>query len=117
MNEHDLLREETLQLMREVDQDPSLSQRLISQKLNISLGKTNYLIKELAKKGIIKIVDFSRNPDKTGKLKYMLTQKGLEEKANLTYHFLKAREKEYKRLKEEYELVAHITNRRRIHEG
>lgn len=117
MNEHEPFNEETLQLMREIGQDSSLSQRLLSQRLNISLGKTNYLIKELAKKGIIKIASFSKNPDKAKKLKYMLTQKGLEEKANLTYHFLKAREKEYKRLKEEYEIVTHLTNNRRPNNG
>ncbi len=103
MNEHKVYKEETLHLIRNIEENPSSNQRLLSQKLNISLGKTNYLLKELAKKGIIKIVSFSKNPGKAKKLKYVLTQKGLEEKATLTFHFLKAKEKEYKRLKAEYE--------------
>lgn len=103
MNEHSIYKEEILHLIRNIEENPSSNQRLLSQKLNISLGKTNYLLKELAKKGIIKIVTFSRNPGKAKKLKYVLTQKGLEEKATLTFHFLKAKEKEYKRLKAEYE--------------
>ena len=103
MDEHDLLKEEALHLIREVDEDPSLNQRILSQRLNISLGKTNYLIKELAKKGIIEIVNFSTNPGKTKKLKYILTKKGMEQKINLTFHFLQKKENEYKRLKEEYE--------------
>ena len=102
MNEHNEFKEETLHLIREVEGDPSLNQRLLSQRLNISLGKTNYLLKELVKKGIIKLVSFSTNPEKAKKLKYVLTPKGLEEKINLTLHFLKAKEREYKRLKEEY---------------
>ncbi|MFA5147244.1 MAG: MarR family EPS-associated transcriptional regulator [Candidatus Omnitrophota bacterium] len=103
MNEHDTFNEETLYLIREIERDPSSSQRRLSNNLNISLGKTNYLIKELAKKGIVKIVSFSKSSGKVKKLQYVLTQKGLEEKVTLTYHFLKAREKEYKRLKEDYE--------------
>ncbi len=102
MNEHSF-KEETLHLIREVEENPALNQRLLSQRLNISLGKTNYLLKELVKKGIIKVINFSTNPEKARKLKYMLTQKGLEEKVSLTHHFLRAKEKEYIRLKEEYE--------------
>ncbi len=106
MDEHNLLKEETLHLMREVDENPSLNQRLLSQRLNISLGKTNYLLKELAKKGIIEIVNFSTNPGKAKKLKYILTKKGLEKKISLTFHFLKKKEKEFKKLKDEYEKYA-----------
>lgn len=102
MNEHNF-KEETLHLIREVEENPSLNQRFLSQRLNISLGKTNYLLKELVKKGIIKVASFTTNPGKARKLKYILTKKGLDEKINLTFHFLKAKEKEYKRLKDEYE--------------
>lgn len=105
MNEHSHLKEETLFLMREIGDDPSVNQRLLAKRLNISLGKTNYLIKELAKKGAIKIASFSKNPDKTKKLRYVLTHKGIEDKIELTFHFLKAKEKDYKRLKEEYEQI------------
>jgi Mn-dependent DtxR family transcriptional regulator len=78
MDEHNLFKEDALRLLREVEENPSSNQRLLSKRLNISLGKTNYMLKELAKKG-------------------------LEEKVNLTYHFLKAKEREYRRFKEEYE--------------
>ena len=105
MDEHQLFREEDLRLIKEVEEDPSANQRLLSRRLNISLGKTNYLLKELTKKGIIKAADFSRNPGKSSKMRYFLTQKGLQEKISLTFHFLKAKEKEYRRLKEEYEKV------------
>lgn len=103
MNEHNSPKEETLHLIREVEHNPALNQRLLSQKLNISLGKTNYLIKELVKKGVIKVVGFSTNPGKAKKIKYVLTPVGIEEKINLTCHFLKHKEREYRGLKEEYE--------------
>ncbi|MCK4463858.1 MAG: MarR family EPS-associated transcriptional regulator [Candidatus Omnitrophica bacterium] len=101
MNEHNIYKEETLQIVRELEKNSSLNQRLLSQKLNISLGKTNYLLKELVKKGMIKIVSFSQNPGKVKKVKYLLTKKGVQEKVNLTYHFLKVKQREYKQLKED----------------
>lgn len=103
MNDNSSLKEETLDIIKEVENNPSLNQRLLSQKLNISLGKTNYLLKELVKKGIIKIASFSKNPRKARKLKYILTPKGLEEKIKLTYYFLQVKEAEYNRLKKDYE--------------
>jgi len=103
MNEHDFIKEEALHIMREVDENPTVNQRLLSKRLNMSLGKTNYLLKELAKKGIIEIVNFSTKPSKAKKLNYILTRKGIEEKIRFTSHFLRKKEREYRRLKEEYE--------------
>ena len=73
-----MLDEESLHIIKAVEDNPSLNQRILSQRLNISLGKTNYLLKELVKKGIIKKADFSANPGKASKIKYMLTKKGIE---------------------------------------
>lgn len=110
MNDNDLIKEESLHIIREVDKNPSLSQRLLSEKLNLSLGKTNYLLKELVKKGILKIASFSKNPGKTKKVKYLLTKKGLQEKIKLTYYFLKVKEKEFERLKKEYDKIQEENN-------
>jgi EPS-associated MarR family transcriptional regulator len=102
MNEHDVLNEEALHIIREVHEDPSVNQRILSERLNISLGKTNYLLKALAQKGLIKIANFTKHPKKGKAVQYLLTKRGLKEKADLTYHFLKVKEKEYERLKAEY---------------
>ena len=109
MSGDDFLKEETLQIINEIETDSSLNQRLLSQKLNMSLGKTNYLLKALVRKGIVKIASFSKNPRKTRKLRYILTPKGLEQKVKLTYHFLKVKEAQYNRLKKEYEQYAGAT--------
>jgi EPS-associated MarR family transcriptional regulator len=104
MNSNNSAKEETLDIINEIEDNPSINQRLISQKLNISLGKTNYLLKELAKKGVVKISSFSKNPKKRiKKLRYILTPKGIEEKITLTYHFLQVKEAQYNKLKKEYE--------------
>lgn len=98
--------------MKALSEDESLNQRLLSQRLNISLGKTNYLLKELAKKGFIKIISFSRNPQKVRKLKYILTAKGVEEKVRLTGYYLEVKRKEYQVLKREYENYVNSLDKR-----
>ena len=103
-------KEENFLLLSELYKNPELTQRQISLKLNISLGKINYLIRQLVKKGTIKMHNFSANPGKLRKVKYILTQKGLEEKIRLTYHFLKRKETEYNRLKKEWEKIRIISN-------
>ena len=95
-------REEILHIIRHVESDPAVSQRILSNRLNISLGKTNYLIKELIKKGFIKAQSFSHNSAKFQKMNYLLTKEGLEERLRLTAYFLKAKEAEYNRMKKEW---------------
>lgn len=96
-------KEETFFLMSELHKTPHLTQRELSLRLNISLGKTNYLLKQLMAKGILKIRNFSTRPGKLGKVKYILTKKGIEEKLNLAYYFLKRKEEEYNHFKKECE--------------
>ncbi|MCU0666064.1 MAG: MarR family EPS-associated transcriptional regulator [Candidatus Omnitrophica bacterium] len=101
-----LLKEDNLYIIREIETNPSATQRAISRKLGISLGKTNYLFKELIKKGLIKAKNFTNNPGKLKKINYLLTEKGIEEKLRLLQHFLKRREEEYNLLKKELETVS-----------
>src|SRR3989338_4666180 len=96
-------KEETLSIIKEIEQDPAATQRSVSRKLGISLGKTNYLLKQLIEKDIIKTKSFLNNPGKIKKIGYLLTPKGIEEKARLVYHFMKRKEAEYNFLKEEWE--------------
>ena len=103
MTEQPLLKEENLLIIKELEAQPSATQRHLSSKLGISLGKTNYLLKELIKKSIIKVRNLSDNPGKLGKIQYYLTKEGLEHKVQLMQHFLKEREAEYNQLKKEWE--------------
>jgi len=96
-------KEEVLHIIKHVETDPAVSQRILSNRLNISLGKTNYLLKELIKKGFIKASDFSHNSGKLRKVNYLLTKEGLEEKLRLTRYFLEMKEQEYRIMKKEWE--------------
>ena len=102
MDEH-LIREDIFHILRLISSKPDLTQRDLSGNLGISLGKTNYLLRKLIKKGLIKAKNFSHRPDKIKKISYILTPKGFKEKIRLTYYFLKRAEAEYNYLKQEWE--------------
>jgi EPS-associated MarR family transcriptional regulator len=106
-------KEEILHIIRHLEQYPAASQRILSNRLNISLGKTNYLLKELIKKGFIKAQNFSHGSGKIRKINYILTKEGLEEKLHLTYYFLKTKEQEYRIMKKEWENLANGNHNKR----
>ena len=89
-----------LDLLRKLESNPEYTQRELSQEMGVSLGKVNYCMKKLIEKGWIKLMNFSRNPNKVG-YAYLLTHKGIEEKSRLTFAFLKIKIEEYEILKEE----------------
>ena len=89
-----------LNLLRKIEKRPKSSQRELASDLNISLGKLNYVLKELKNKGLVKINNFKNNPDKSGYL-YLLTPKGVAEKTKITIKFMKRKMVEYEELKEE----------------
>ena len=84
-------------VLRKHDKEPSITQRELSSKLGISLGKINYCLKELRKKGLIKISNFKKNKNKINYV-YLLTPKGIAAKTKLTINFMKIKLKEYEAL-------------------
>ncbi|QDC47530.1 MarR family EPS-associated transcriptional regulator [Candidatus Methylopumilus universalis] len=87
-----------------LEKEPGLTQRELAQKLGISLGGVNYCLKALIDIGHIKVGTFSKNPNKSVYL-YLLTPKGIAEKAKLTAGFLKRKMMEYQALKKEIESI------------
>ena len=94
--------QDNLNLLRKIKNKPESSQRELAEELGFSLGKLNYCMKALQAKGLIKIENFKKNPDKLRYI-YVLTPKGISEKAKLTINFMKRKFKEYEELKEELE--------------
>ncbi len=89
-------------VLREIQKQSNSSQRDLAQQLGFSLGKLNYCLKALQQKGLIKIKNFKKNPNKFNYI-YMLTPKGISEKTRLTINFMKIKMKEYEELKVELE--------------
>jgi len=99
-------KEEVFRIIKHMEEDPAATQRMLSGKLGISLGKTNYLIKELIKKGFVEASNFTHNSGKLQKVQYLLTKAGLEEKWRLANYFLLLKESEYNMMKKEMEKIS-----------
>ena len=89
-----------LNLLRKIKDKPSSSQRELAEDLGFSLGKLNYCLKALKLKGLIKINNFKKNPNKISYI-YVLTPKGIAHKTKLTVNFMKRKMQEYDQLKKE----------------
>ena len=87
-------------VLRRIRNDPKSSQREMAKDLGFSLGKLNYCLKALKKKGLVKINNFKKNPHKVNYI-YVLTPKGFAEKTKLTVNFMKRKMNEYDELKKE----------------
>ena len=74
-----------------------MTQREIAEKLNVSLGKTHYLLKALIDVGWVKFDNFQNSNNKWG-YAYLLTPKGVYEKAAITSRFLIKKQQEYNEL-------------------
>jgi len=87
-------------LLKTLEENPGLSQRDMAKRLGISLGKVNFCLNALVEKGSLKISNF-RNSENKLAYAYLLTPRGVEEKARVTLGFLKHKLQEYERLKKE----------------
>ena len=89
-----------LNVLRSINNEPKLSQRKLAKNLGFSLGKLNYCLKELQKKGLIKFSNFKKSTNRK-KYIYVLTPKGISYRTKLTINFMKIKMKEYDDLKKE----------------
>jgi EPS-associated MarR family transcriptional regulator len=87
-------------LLEAIKNNPNATQRELAQDIGISLGKVNYCLKGLVEKGWIKAGNFKRSNNKLGYI-YLLTPKGIEEKAKLTKNYLARKLVEYEELEAE----------------
>jgi len=97
-----LKKQNKFQILQSLERDSHPTQRQLSNDLGVSLGKINYCLKSLIGKGFIKVNNFRNNKNKI-QYSYLLTPKGVEEKAKLTLDFIRIKTQEYDRLKQEIE--------------
>ena len=91
------------EVLRKIQKKPETSQRELAEKLGFSLGKLNYCLKALQKKGFVKLQNFQKQSNKINYLRYVITPKGISERTKLTINFMKRKMKEYDELKNELE--------------
>ena len=87
-------------VLRKIKNKPQSTQRELANELGFSLGKLNYCLNALKVKGLIKIRNFEKNPNKINYI-YVLTPKGIAAKTKLTLNFMKQKMKEYDELEKE----------------
>ena len=83
-----------------LEKNPELSQRQLAEALGISLGKTHFILNSLIDVGLVKVDNFTRSDNKLG-YAYLLTPRGLVEKAKVTKRFLSRKQREYKALEQQ----------------
>lgn len=94
--------ENRYRILKALEADPSMSQRELAKKLGLSLGKVNHCVQALIEVGALKSSNFKKSTNKKGYM-YVLTPKGIEEKAVVSARFLKRKLEEYKMIKLEIE--------------
>ena len=85
------IEQDHFEVLRKIDKKPKLTQREIASEVGFSLGKLNYCLKELQKKGLVKLENFQKQSNKIKYFRYVITPKGLAERTKLTINFMKKR--------------------------
>jgi len=91
-------------VLKHLEDNPRMTQRQLAEVLGVSLGKTNYMIQSLLDVGWLKLGKFKRSNNKMG-YAYLLTPKGLADKAKVVKKFLDRKRDEYKRLASEIDAL------------
>jgi EPS-associated MarR family transcriptional regulator len=91
-------------LLRTLESNPAISQREISKRLGVSLGKVNYCLNALVEKGCLKVNNFRNSGNKLA-YAYLLTPQGVDEVARMTVEFLRCKISEYEQLRCEIEAL------------
>lgn len=92
------LSEKHFQILDTLDSQEISTQRQLAEFTGISLGQINYVLKRLLAKGLVKIGNFRKNPNKIG-YAYLLTPKGIEAKSRLAVRFVMAKLNEYNHIR------------------
>ena len=71
-------------ILNQIDANPEATQRELSRHTGLSLGSVNLLLKKMVREGLIKMETIPAH-----RVAYMLTPKGMVEKANKTVTYIK----------------------------
>lgn len=97
MSDRITIKEDELDVMHLLEENPKISQRSISKKSGFSIGKVNYCLKALIDVGYIKLINYKNCSNKSNYM-YILTPKGIKEKLKVTKKFIRKKQEEYNKL-------------------
>ena len=87
-------------VLKLIQDHPDASQRELADRLGVSNGKLHYCMRALMEKGLVKLGNFAQSKHHLG-YAYLLTPKGIAQKASMTSDFLKRKIAEYEALRAE----------------
>ena len=90
----------SIKIIKEIQKNPSQSQRKLSKSCGVSLGSVHYCINALVEKGYVKLKNFRKAQNKLA-YAYILTSSGINLKRELTLEFLRSKQAEYEVLQQE----------------
>lgn len=93
-----LTEEYRYKILKMVQAKPDISQRELAKVLGISLGKTNFCLRALVQIGLLEVSSFRNDQNKLAYM-YVLTPKGIDQKATVARNFLTLKLKEYEQLR------------------
>lgn len=100
------MNENYLKALRILELEPSLSQRVLAKRLDMSLGKANYLLNSMIDEGYVRAVRFKNSSNKRAYM-YYLTSEGFKRKLDLAFQFLQLKAREFELLQKEIEVLKH----------
>jgi EPS-associated MarR family transcriptional regulator len=99
------LQEDTyFRVLRLLQDNPEMSQRDLADAVGVSVGGIHYVLNALIDKGLVKLGNFTAAQDKR-RYAYVLTPKGITQKAALTRAFLVRKMEEFEALKSEIDIL------------
>ena len=91
-------------IIKELESNPSHTQRSLAEKLDVSLGKINYVLSGLVEKGVIKAKKLKNHPQNI-RWQYLLTAQGVKEKLKITRTYLRRRLRDFEQIQREITLL------------
>ncbi|HUF09874.1 MAG TPA: MarR family EPS-associated transcriptional regulator [Rhodothermales bacterium] len=96
-------------ILKAVEEEPQITQRELASKLGVSVGKVNYCLRALMKKGFVKAKNF-KNSSRKRQYMYKLTPQGVSERTRVTIAFLRVKSAEFDEIRAEIDrLEAQLT--------
>jgi EPS-associated MarR family transcriptional regulator len=95
--------EDHFKVLRKINKNPYITQRKMAKDLGFSLGKLNYCLKALKKKGFVKLENFGNKKNKLKYFQHVITARGISHRLSLTLYFMKKKMHEYDELKKDIE--------------
>jgi EPS-associated MarR family transcriptional regulator len=97
--------EVSYRILKILESEPAITQRALAERLGVSLGKANYCLRALIRKGFVKVRNF-KNSRRKVQYVYVLTPSGVQERMTEALEFLRIKSDEFSEIRSEIERLS-----------